>query len=342
MLLALLAAVAVIGLLVQARVNGSIEEVSQAPAGTRVQVRAGTSLRAVLAQLAEVHAVASPRLVEWYLRLHSQPLRALAGTYELAPQATVRRILQQLNDGEVVLEQLTIIEGWTFSQMRELLNANASLTHEWRNLDDAALMTALGQPGVSPEGRFYPDSYRFAAGTSDRHIYELALQRMDARLQQEWAARAEGLPVRSAAEALILASVIEKETAREDERARVAAVFVNRLRIGMRLQSDPTIIYGLGARYDGNIRRRDLETDGPYNSYTRYGLPPTPIALPGGASLHATLHPAKDQALYFVASGLGDGTHHFSATYAEHNAALRSYLQRTGATPDRASTGGKR
>jgi UPF0755 protein len=242
----------------------------------------------------------------------------------------------------VVLSQLTIVEGWTFAQMRTALNSNGDLQHEWQGHDDAALMRALGQPGVAAEGRFFPDTYRFAAGTSDRRIYELAWQRMQARLEQEWAARAPDPCVPDAAAALILASIVEKETAREDERARVAAVFCNRLRIGMRLQSDPTVIYGLGARYDGNLRRRDLEADGPYNSYTRHGLPPTAIALPGGASLHAVLHPAASKALYFVATGAGDGSHHFSATYAEHSAALREFLRRTGAVPDAAVTGGVR
>ncbi len=245
----------------------------------------------------------------------------------------------QINAGQVVLSQLTIVEGWTFAQMRSALNASADLAHEWRELDDGAVMSALGRPGVAAEGRFYPDTYRFAAGTADRRIYELAIASMSVRLQQEWLARAPGLPLDSADTALILASIVEKETAREDERAKVAAVFINRLRIGMRLQSDPTVIYGLGARYDGNLRRRDLEADGPYNSYTRYGLPPTPIALPGGASIHAVLHPLATDSLYFVATGKGDGSHHFSASYAEHSAALRQFLRRTHATPDRAVTG---
>ena len=226
--------------------------------------------------------------------------------------------------------------------MRQALDANGDLVHAWRGLDDSALMRALGLKGESAEGRFFPDTYRFAAGTADRHIYELALQRMNERLAQEWAERAPDLPIRSPGEALILGSIIEKETGREDERAKVAAVFTNRLRLGMRLQSDPTVIYGLGARYDGNLRRRDLETDGPFNTYTRAGLPPTPIALPGGASLRAALHPAAIDALYFVATGAGDGGHHFSATYAEHNGALLKFLRRTGATPDRAVTGGGR
>jgi UPF0755 protein len=329
-------------LVLQQQLDASMNERSRAAGGTRVHVPSGASLRSVLAELARVQAVRRPRMVEWYLRLHGEPLRAQAGIYELAEGATAQAILDQLNAGQVVLSQVTIVEGWTFAQMRAALNSNADLQHDWQHLDEAALMRALGQPGVAAEGRFFPDTYRFAAGTSDRRVYELAWQRMGDRLRQEWAARAPEPCVPNAGAALILASIVEKEAAREDERAMIAAVFCNRLRIGMRLQSDPTIIYGLGARYDGNLRRRDLEADGPYNSYTRYGLPPTPIALPGGASLHAALHPAAGKALYFVATGTGDGSHHFSATYAEHNAALRQFLKRIGATPDAAVSGGAR
>ena len=320
--------------------SAAMNQRSNAPAGTRITVHAGTSLRAVLGQLAGVHAVALPRLTELYLRARGEALRAQAGTYELAPQATVRQILQQLREGGVLLEQLTIVEGWTFAQMRAAIDASPTLVHDLRGLDASALMSALGEVGTEPEGQFFPDSYRYAAGTSDRHIYERARQRMRERLQAEWQERTADLPIGSAREALILASIIEKETAREDERARVAAVFVNRLRAGMRLQTDPTVIYGLGERYDGTLHRRDLEADGPYNSYTREGLPPTPIALPGGASLHAALHPANEKVLYFVATGLGDGSHHFSTTYAEHGAALRAYLQRIGVHPERSASGG--
>lgn len=337
-LVALLAA----ALLLWRELDASMEQRSRAQSGTRIQVPAGASLRVVLGELARYQALRNPRLVEWYLRLHGVPLRAQAGTYELAESASVRQILEQLSAGRVVLSQVTIVEGWSFAQLRQTLNASVDLSHESRGLDDGALMSALGLKGVAPEGRFYPDTYRFAAGTTDRRIYELALQRMNEQLQQEWAARARDLPVRSPDQALILASIIEKETGREDERAKVAAVFINRLRLGMRLQSDPTVIYGLGARYDGNLRRRDLETDSPFNTYTRAGLPPTPIALPGGASLRAALHPAAIDALYFVATGAGDGGHQFSATYTQHNAALRRFLQRTGASPDSAVSGGAR
>lgn len=338
MALALLAA----ALILLQLLDGSINEHSRAPAGTRIEVPAGASLRSVLAELSRVQAVRRPRLVEWYLRLHGQHLRAQVGTYELAEGATAQALLNQLNSGQVVLSQVTIVEGWNFTQMRAALDANPDLVHEWQHLDSAAIMRALGRAGLPAEGRFFPDTYRFAAGTGDRRIYELALQRMSERLRQEWEARAPGLVVANADAALILASIVEKETGREDERAKVSAVFANRLRTGMKLQSDPTVIYGIGPRFDGNLRRRDLETDGPYNTYTRSGLPPTPIALPGGASIHAVLHPADSKALYFVATGLGDGSHHFSSTYAEHVTALRDFLKRTGATPDAAITGGRK
>jgi UPF0755 protein len=336
----LLVALAVAALLLWRQLEVSMEQRSLAPEGTRIQVHPGSSLRAVLGELSRVHALRNPRLVEWYLRLHGQALRAQAGVYELEHGADTRQILEQLREGRVVLSQVTIVEGWSFAQMRQALDASPDLIHKWQQLDDAGLMSALGLKGVPAEGRFFPDTYRFAAGTEDRHVYELAAQAMQERLQQEWAQRVPDLPVRSPEEALSLASIIEKETGREDERAKVAAVFINRLRQGMRLQSDPTVIYGLGAHYDGNLRRRDLETDGPFNSYTRFGLPPTPIALPGAASLHAALHPALTDALYFVATGLGDGSHQFSATYAEHNDALLRFLKRTGAAPDSAVGGG--
>jgi len=337
---ALAGALAVAALLLYWQLAASMEQRSGAPAGTRVTVNAGASLRAVLAELAQAGALRDPRLVEWYLRLHGEHLRAQAGIYALEQGATARQILAQLASGRVVMSQVTIVEGWTFTQMRQALDANPDLVHDWQHQDEAALMSELGQRGIAAEGRFFPDTYRFAAGTSDRRIYQMALQRMSEHLAEQWAGRAPGTPVRTADAALILASIVEKETGREDERARVAAVFSNRLRQGMRLQSDPTVIYGLGAAYDGNLRRRDLEKDGPYNSYTRNGLPPTPIALPGEASLHAALHPADSDALYFVATGAGDGSHYFSATYEQHNAALLRYLKRIGARPDSAVTGG--
>lgn len=304
-----------------------------ATAAVIVDVPPGASLRSVLGELAEQQALRHPSLVEWRARLLRQVPTIRTGTYRIPPHASPLQLFDRLQRGLVLLEQVTIIEGWTFSQMRQALNAHPRLAHTLRPLSDAQLMKALGHPGQSPEGRFFPDTYSFSPGTPDRRIYELAYERMSRELEAAWQARAGDLPLRNAEEALIFASIVEKETARDDERRAVAAVFANRLRIGMRLQSDPTVIYGLGSRYDGDIRSRDLRTDTPYNTYTRAGLPPTPIALPGAASLRAATDPADSKALFFVATGAGDGTHHFSATLTEHNDAVRRFLRRIGAQP---------
>lgn len=294
-----------------------------------VQVPAGASLRSVLARLAAGGVLKRPQWLEWYVRLHEPPLRVQMGRYEFAPDSTPLSILERLRAGPE-LEQLTIIEGWNFDQMRAAVNADRNLAHEFHLLSDAQLMAALGHKDERPEGRFFPDTYRFAAGTSERRIYELAYARMAQELNAAWTARAENLPLTTPAEALTLASIVEKETGSDDERSKVAAVFVNRLRLGMRLQSDPTVIYGLGERYDGSVHKVDLLTDTPYNTYTRTGLPPTPIALPGAAALHAVLHPDASDVLYFVATGLGDGHHQFSSTLEQHNQAVNRYLQRLG------------
>jgi UPF0755 protein len=311
-----------------------LDQPAPASAPIRLQVAPGSSLRSTLLMLQQQGALRHARLVELYLRLHRPMPRLQSGNYEVAPHSSAREVLDQLISGRVVLESLTVVEGWSFAQMRSALDAHPAVAHQWRELTAAQLMEALGHAGEPAEGRFFPDTYRFAAGTSDRRILELAYERMQSELDSAWNSRAPDLPLASPEQALILASIVEKETGREDERPKVAAVFVNRLRQGMRLQSDPTVIYGLGASYDGHIHTRDLETDTPYNTYTRGGMPPTPIALPGAASLQATLHPAAIDALYFVATGNGDGTHHFSATLAEHDVALRAYLRKLGVTPD--------
>jgi UPF0755 protein len=334
-LLAVLLAVAAGGAVgLWRHLENEMDRPAPAADAVRVEVTPGEPLRLILQRLQQQGAVRNAREVEWYLRLHRLRPRAQAGNYELAPHSSARAVLEQFETGRVVLEQLTLVEGWNFLQLRHALDADASLLHATRGVTDAALMSVLGHDGQPPEGRFFPDTYRFAAGTSDRRILELAYERMQAALATAWDARAPNLPLATADEALILASVVEKETGREDERPKVAAVFVNRLRQGMRLQSDPTVIYGLGEGYDGHIHTRDLESDTPYNSYTRTGLPPTPIALPGAAALQATLHPAAIDALYFVATGNGDGSHHFSATLAEHDIALRAYLRKLGVQPD--------
>ena len=310
--------------------NREIASPTDSTQSVSVHVASGVSLRSVLTDLANKGALRWPRLVEWYARYTFPGLaRAQAGDYEIAPHSSGLQILQQLREGRVVLQQFTIIEGWTFAQMRASLAVNPALGHVWAALTDSQIMSELGAPGVHPEGQFFPDSYRFAADTPDSRIYQLAYRRMQLELDAAWKKHVPGVPVHTPQQLLILASVIEKETGREDERGLVAAVFTNRLRVGMKLQSDPTVIYGLGSAYDGDLRSRDLVNDTPYNSYTRYGLPPTPIALPGSAALLAAAQPASSAALYFVATGNGDGSHHFSSTLAEHNNAVRRFLART-------------
>lgn len=232
-------------------------------------------------------------------------------------------LLQKLARGEESLKALTLVEGWNWRQVRAALAREEFLRQESAGMDDAALMQALGRPGVAPEGRFFPDTYTYAKGSSDLAVLRRALHAMDRRLADVWALRSADTPLKSPDEALTLASIVEKETGRAADRAQIAGVFTNRLRIGMLLQTDPTVIYGLGEKFDGNLRRRDLQTDTPWNTYTRAGLPPTPIAMPGKAALMAAVQPSQTKALYFVARG--DGTSHFSASLDEHNRAVNRY-----------------
>lgn len=304
-------------------------------AAVQIEVGRGESLRGVLTDLAAQGALENPRLVEWWARALDRTPRVKVGRYEIAAGASAIDILRQLDEGRVMLETLTVIEGTRYADLRRALAAHAGVRQTLQGVDDAELMRRLGDPGVHPEGRFFPDTYRFASGTADIDILKLAHRQLRDRLQAAWAARAPNLPLASADEALALASIVEKESSLSDERPRVAGVFVQRLRRGMRLQSDPTVIYGLGDRYDGDIRSRDLDTDTPYNSYTRKGLPPTPIALPGDEALRAATRPLETGELFFVATGRGDGSHAFSKTYDEHRQAVRRMLerQRTAAEP---------
>jgi UPF0755 protein len=331
LLLALLGAAA---LLLWRGLDWEMDQPAAVSSPVHIEVAPGASLRSILSALQQQGALRHARLVELYLRLHRAMPRLQSGNYEVPPHSSAREVLEQLIAGRVVLESVTVVEGWSFAQMRNALDTHPAVAHQLHGLSAQAVMDALGHQGEAAEGRFFPDTYRFAAGTSDRRILERAYERMHTELSDAWLDRAPDLPLASADEALILASIVEKETGREDERPKVAAVFINRLRDRMRLQSDPTVIYGLGESYDGHIHSRDLETDTPYNTYTRTGMPPTPIALPGAASLHSVLHPADIDALYFVATGNGDGTHHFSATLAEHDVALRAYLRKLGVQPD--------
>ncbi|MBS0229427.1 MAG: endolytic transglycosylase MltG [Proteobacteria bacterium] len=254
--------------------------------------------------------------------------RIQTGEYALSAATTPRALLLAMRDGKVVRRNFTIVDGWNMRDLRAALGKVPLLRQTLAGMDDAALMEALGQKGQSPEGRFLPETYAWTRGDSDLDILKRAYAAMDQALDAAWAGRAEHLPLKNRVDALILASIIEKETGVGDERPRIAGVFVRRLQTGMRLQTDPTVIYGMGSSYAGNLRRVDLDTDTPYNTYTRDGLPPTPIAMPGKAALWAAVHPAPGDALYFVAVGDGSGRHVFTHSYAEHSAAVRDYIQR--------------
>lgn len=299
-----------------------------APAAIRVQVQPGTTVRSVLKHLAASGAIAHPRLTELYLRLHGRRFSIKAGEYEVPPHASAQAIVKLLAEGRVVLEQLTVVEGTTFADFRRQLESDAHVKATLRGASDAAVMEAIGHSGEQPEGRFFPSTYRFASGTAETEILKMAYDKMTEVLAAAWAERAPDLPLATPYQALILASIIEKETGLPSERPLIAGVFIERLKKGMRLQSDPTVIYGMGSEYTGNIRTRDLTTDTLYNTYTRAGLPPTPISLPGRESILAAVQPQDTGNLYFVATGDGDGAHHFSATLADHDAAVRHYLSR--------------
>ena len=292
-------------------------------AALELEVEPGTTPRGVARSVEAAGVRVDARLLYAWFRLSGQDRQIRAGNYELPPGTTPRSLLQKLVRGEESLRALTLVEGWNFRQVRAALAADESLRHDSAALSEADLMAQLERPGVHPEGRFFPDTYTFAKGSSDLAVLRRALHAMDRRLEAAWGQRASDTPLKSADEALILASIVEKETGRASDRAQIAGVFANRLRIGMLLQTDPTVIYGLGEKFDGNLRRRDLQTDTPWNTYTRAGLPPTPIAIPGKASLLAAVQPERTKALYFVAKG--DGTSQFSESLQDHNRAVNRY-----------------
>lgn len=294
----------------------------------RIEIPKGQALAVTARKLAEQGVLEHPRWLILYARATGADARVRAGEYELTPGATPITLLELLQSGRVVQHAVTFVEGATFRDLRRILAGNEALHHVLADQDDATVMRSLGEAGQAPEGLFFPDTYLFGKGTSDLDVLRQARARMRDELEQAWSARAEDLPYAMPYEALVLASIVEKETALGSERARIAGVFTERLRRGMRLQTDPTVIYGLGAAFDGNLRRSDLERDGPYNTYTRTGLPPTPIAMPGRDALQAAVRPDERGDLYFVATGLPDGSHAFSRTHAEHQAAVRDYLVR--------------
>ncbi len=285
-----------------------------------------TSARGVADVVARSGVEVSPLLLHLWFRLSGDARQIRAGSYEIERGTTPRTLLRKLVRGEESLRSLTLVEGWTFRQLREALARAPDLRGDTATLTDAAIMEQLGRMGQHPEGRFFPDTYSYAKGSSDLKLLALALRTMDRHLQSAWERRAPDSPLRAPEEVLILASIIEKETGTDADRTLIAGVFVNRLRLGMMLQTDPTVIYGMGQQFDGNLRKKDLQTDTPWNTYTRGGLPPTPIAMPGRQSLVAAVAPAATKALYFVARG--DGSSVFSNNLDEHNRAVNQYQRK--------------
>ncbi len=298
------------------------------PEGGRVlEVPSGMSLRALSGQLAREGILDAPLTMVFYGRITGLASRIKAGEYDLAAGTTPRSLLQQLVEGRVRLHALTVLEGWTTRDLMQAVRNHPAIRQTLPDTGPTTLIKAFNLPASDPEGWFFPDTYHFARNTSDYEILAQSHERMRVMLDRVWAQRQENLPLRSPYEALILASIIEKETGLDLERSRVSGVFVRRLQAGMRLQTDPTVIYGLGVGFDGNLTRRHLESDTPYNTYTRAGLPPSPISLPGEKSLLAAVRPDNSPALFFVASGNGDGSHVFSENLEDHNIALHRYLR---------------
>ncbi|MHB1814322.1 MAG: endolytic transglycosylase MltG [Steroidobacteraceae bacterium] len=323
--LALLALLALLAAGAFAALKYNYDAAGPADHTVRVQVRAGDTLHGVFSRLSALGALAYPRAVELYLRLRDEQPRMEIGVYDIPAYSSPAQIVRMFEQGRVVLDHITVIDGVTFADFLAELDADPDVRATLRGKSDAQIMAALGHPGENPEGRFFPDTYSFAPGTTDLTLLRVAYRKMAAELRRIWAHRSADLPVHSPYQALILASIIEKETGLAGERARIAGVFVNRLRRGMPLQSDPTVIYALGKRYHGTLSAADMRVKSPYNTYLHTGLPPTPICLPSKAALHAAVHPAKTRDLYFVATGKGG--HVFSRTLARHDAQVLSYIR---------------
>ena len=290
-----------------------------------LEIEHGTTANGVADAVVASGANVPVLLLQAWFRLSGQARLIKAGSYEIVPGTSPRQLLSMLVRGEETLKSVTLVEGWTFSQVLQVLQKAEQLMPDTLALSPEMIMENLGKPGVHPEGRFFPDTYTYAKGSSDLAVLKRAARAMDRRLEAAWSLRSLETPLKSADEALILASIVEKETGKPSDRGQIGGVFTNRLRIGMPLQTDPTVIYGLGVRFDGNLRKRDLQQDTPYNTYTRTGLPPTPIAMPGKAALLAAVQPAPTKALYFVSRG--DGTSEFSENLDGHNRAVDKYLR---------------
>ena len=298
-------------------------------AGDSVVVESGDSFAKVLQRLRS-HGVREGHDIEWQLlaRQLDAAGKIQVGEYALDPGITPRLLLVRMRDGKVLSYRFTIVEGWNIRQLRAALAKAKPLRQTVADLDDAALMARLGNPGQHPEGRFLPETYVYTSSDSDLDVLKRAHSALDKALDAAWQARVAELPLKSKDEALVLASIVEKETGIASERPQIAGVFLRRLKLGMRLQTDPTVIYGMGSTYAGNLRKTDLLADTPYNTYTRDGLPPTPIAMVGADALRAVTQPADGDALFFVAVGDGSGKHVFSKTLAEHEAAVKAYIRR--------------
>jgi UPF0755 protein len=323
----LLAALAVLG------IGGGFLWWVYQPLTTRVpavdlSIEPGTLPRGVAQAVRDAGVNVNPDLLYAWFRLSGQDKLIKAGSYELTSGITPHRLLAKLARGEESLRAVTLVEGWNIRQVRAALAKAEALKPDSKNLDEKALMAALGRAEVHPEGRFFPDTYTYSKGASDLAVLKRAMRAMDKRLAEAWAQRTPASVAKTPDEALILASIVEKETGKASDRTLISAVFNNRLRTGMPLQTDPTVIYGMGESFNGNLRKVDLQTDTPWNTYTRPGLPPTPISMPGKASLLAAVQPAEGKFLYFVAKG--DGTSHFSASLDEHNRAVNKYQRGQG------------
>ena len=307
--------------------------------GDSVVVASGDNLGVVLAKLREL-GVDTGEALQW--RVLAKQLQAAGrlqiGEYPLDVETTPRQLLESMRDGRVVQRRFTIVEGWNIRELRAALARAKPLEQETAPLDDASLMKALGHPGQHPEGRFLPETYLYTAGDSDLDVLRRAHEAMDKALAAAWEQRKPDTVLKSPEEMLTLASIVEKETGIASERPQIAGLFARRLKLGMRLETDPTVIYGMGTSYAGNIRKRDLQADTPYNTYQRAGLPPTPIAMPGVDALEAVAQPAPGEALFFVAIGDGSGRHLFARTYAEHQANVGRYLKNYRAQRDDASS----
>ena len=290
-----------------------------------LEIEPGTRAAQAVVAVAASGAQVNVHLLQLWLRASGQARQIKAGSYEITPGTTPHSLLEMLVSGDQTLKSVTLVEGWTFNQVRAALQKAELLAPDSVGLKPEMIMEKLGLTGLHPEGRFFPDTYTYAKGASDLAVLKRAAKAMDKRLAAAWALRHLDTPLKSPEQVLILASIVEKETGKPSDRAQIAGVFANRLRIGMRLQTDPTVIYGMGEAFDGNIKKRDLQADTPYNTYTRTGLPPTPIAMPGKAALLAAVQPMPTQALYFVARG--DGSSQFSASLDEHNRAVNKYIR---------------